>query len=67
MTTKSTLNICVVLLVVLAIGAGGGWYWWQSQQNKVPEGLASGNGRIESDQIDIAAKTAGRIREVSVQ
>jgi HlyD family secretion protein len=57
----------MIALVLMATAAGGGWYWWQTQQTKVPEGLASGNGRIESDQVDIAAKTAGRVREVLVQ
>ncbi|WP_191487471.1 HlyD family secretion protein [Pseudomonas sp. FEN] len=57
----------LILGIALAAGAGGTWYWWQSQQGKLPEGLVSGNGRIESDQVDIAAKLAGRIREVLVQ
>jgi HlyD family secretion protein len=51
----------------LGAAAGGAWYWWQSQQGKLPEGLVSGNGRIESNQVDIAAKSAGRVREVLAQ
>ena len=61
---RRVTRIVLILVIVLAAGAGGAWYWWQSQQGKLPEGIVSGNGRIESDQIDIAAKLAGRVREV---
>ena len=64
---RISARVLLILVIALAAGAGGAWYGWQSQQGKVPEGLASGNGRIESDQVDIAAKLAGRIREVLVQ
>lgn len=60
-------KVLLILAAVLAAGAGGAWYWWQGQQNKVPEGLVSGNGRIESDQVDISTKSTGRIREVLVR
>lgn len=33
----------------------------------VPDGFASGNGRIEAAEIDIAAKTAGRVEEIDVK
>lgn len=61
--TKTT----VLILVLLAAAGGAAWYWRQSQQETPPEGLVSGNGRIESDQVDISAKSAGRVREVLVQ
>jgi HlyD family secretion protein len=32
----------------------------------LPDGFAAGNGRIEAVEIDIAAKTAGRVREILV-
>ena len=35
-----------------------------SQQNALPAGIVSGNGRIESVQVDIAAKYGGRIKEI---
>lgn len=56
----------LIFILLVAAGAGGVWYWRQSQQGKLPEGLVSGNGRIESNQVDIAAKSAGRVREVLV-
>ncbi|WP_206681900.1 HlyD family secretion protein [Mesorhizobium sp. NZP2298] len=62
----STTSVLIFVLIVAA-GAGGAWYWWQSQQGKLPDGLVSGNGRIESDEVDISAKSAGRVRDVLVE
>ncbi len=64
-----SLKKAALLMLVLLVPAGacGIWYWRQSQQGKLPEGLVSGNGRIESNQVDIAAKSAGRVREVLAQ
>jgi HlyD family secretion protein len=49
---------------VLIGGAGGGYYWWQKLHPALPAGIASGNGRIEADEIDIDTKFAGRIAEI---
>jgi HlyD family secretion protein len=51
-------------LAVLAGGTGGGYYWWQRLHPQLPPGIASGNGRIEADEIDIDTKFAGRIAEI---
>ncbi len=50
-------------LAILAAGAGGA-YWRHMRQGGLPIGIASGNGRIEADQIDIDTKFAGRIAEM---
>jgi HlyD family secretion protein len=55
-----------VLVIVLIAGATGAAYWWMQTQTKLPDGIASGNGRIEADEIDIATKFAGRVAEVLV-
>ena len=39
---------------------------WQRYFVKNDEGLASGNGRIEATEIDVAAKIPARIREILV-
>ena len=52
-------------LAILAAAAVGG-YWWRLQQGGLPPGIASGNGRIEADKIDIDTKFAGRIAEMFV-
>lgn len=60
---RSTKTILLVLILLLVAGFGV-WRWWQDQQSELPEGIVSGNGRIESDQVDITAKSAGRVREL---
>lgn len=48
---------------IIAIVAAAGYLIWQFLQPKpLPAGIASGNGRIEAVEIDIAAKTAGRVK-----
>jgi HlyD family secretion protein len=51
-------------LAVIGGGAGATYYWWQHSQSQLPPGIASGNGRIEADEIDIDTKFAGRIAEI---
>ncbi len=57
-----------LLWVVVALAlAGGGYYaWLKLRPPGLPEGLASGNGRIEATEIDVDAKIAGRIADVVV-
>jgi len=52
-------------VVVTVLLAGGGYYTWQQLNNdNLPEGIASGNGRIEAVEVDISTKSAGRIRQI---
>jgi HlyD family secretion protein len=47
---------------------GAGYYAWMLLKPRpLPEGFASGNGRIEATEIDIATKTPGRVKEISVK
>jgi len=41
--------------------------WGAAHTNELPEGFASGNGRIEAVEIDVATKTPGRLEELLVQ
>lgn len=50
-----------VLLVLVAAAA---WWWTRDDEQAL---LARGNGRIEAVEIDIAAKTAGRLQEITVR
>ena len=55
---RSVAALVVAVLAVLA---------WQRYGFKEKEvGLASGNGRIEAVEIDVAAKTAGRVKQILV-
>lgn len=63
--TKTAKRWLVAALVVIL--AGGGYYAWQKFKTLgLPDGFASGNGRIEATEINIAAKMAGRIQDIFV-
>ena len=54
-----------LLPVVALLAAGIGYLAWQRlRAGDLPEGLASGNGRIEAVEIDVAARVSGRIKEM---
>ncbi len=50
----------------LALGAIAAAVWLKFAGNDEDAGLLSGNGRIEAVEIDIAAKSPGRVREILV-
>lgn len=54
----------VAAVLVAAAVLYGLWHILRPQG--LPAGLASGNGRIEAVEIDIATKTAGRVRDILV-
>jgi HlyD family secretion protein len=57
----------VILLLLIAFGgAGAAIYWLKYSQPLLPPGIASGNGRLEADEIDISTKFAGRVAELLV-
>ncbi|MFV0335028.1 MAG: HlyD family secretion protein [Tropicimonas sp.] len=54
--------------VAAAVVAVAGWLAWQNgTADALPEGIASGNGRIEATEIDIAALSGGRIAEIRAE
>jgi HlyD family secretion protein len=57
------LRVALAVAIVVG-GAGAAIYWWQHSRSQLPPGIASGNGRIEADEIDIDTKFAGRIAEI---
>lgn len=58
------LGWSLALLVLAGIAA----YAWQRHAHQAEStGLASGNGRIEAVEIDVAARTPGRVREMLVR
>ena len=57
----------LIRIAVVAAIAAGAWLIWQDQQpSGLGEGFASGNGRIEATEIDVATKLAARVVEISV-
>jgi HlyD family secretion protein len=67
-TIDAKLKKKLTTAVVVALVAGAAFFAWRSlNPHGLPAGFASSNGRIEATEIDIAAKTAGRIQEISVK
>jgi len=54
-------------LIILVLGVLGVVVWQKFLRHDNDEGLVSGNGRIEAVEIDVAAKIAGRIKEILVR
>jgi HlyD family secretion protein len=57
-------------VLLLAFLAGGGVLAWQARQARLtalPPGIASGNGRIESVQVDVTTKEPGRVEKILVR
>ena len=63
---KSAISF-LVLGIIIAVSATFAWQWWQQQQTILALDIASGNGRIEADQVDITTKYAGRVKNILVQ
>lgn len=56
------LGVVVAVLVVALIG----FRFWKSKKSALPEGIASGNGRLEAKLVDVAAKEPLRVLELLV-
>jgi len=58
-----------MLLVLVAVAAVAffGFRYWKERQTAVPNGIAWGNGRMESKLVDVAAKEPLRVKEVLVK
>lgn len=58
-------------LLVLVVTGAVGFIAWQEygrrRADALPAGIVSGNGRIESIQVDVAAKYAGRVKAIAVR
>lgn len=64
---RSRSHLPVVLVVVFAVALAA-WFAWKNLQDTGPgPGFASGNGRIEATEVDVAAKLGGRIEEILVR
>jgi HlyD family secretion protein len=59
--------VIAVLAVALAAVAGAAYWFYWLRQPPLPPGFASGNGRVEATEYDIATKRAGRVEEVRVR
>jgi len=67
--TMPTRRRMLLALLAIAVGvAAAGYVVWKRQTaNAVPPGFVMANGRLEAQEIDVAAKYGGRIVEVMIQ
>jgi len=62
-----TTQTWLVRIAIAAVLAGAAYLLWQTlRSDGPPEGFATGNGRIEATEIDVATKIAGRVETIEV-
>lgn len=65
---KAVLVRRLLTLAVLLAVVGTVFWWWQaSRPEPLPAGIATGNGRLEATEVDLATKVAGRLAAVSAR
>lgn len=59
--------IAAIVGGIVAVGAAAGWYIYWYDRDDLPAGIATANGRIEAERVDIATKYGGRLAEIDVE
>ena len=60
-------NRLTLLAIVAAALAAGAYAWTQLRATGPGENFASGNGRIEATEVDVATKRGGRVQDILAQ
>lgn len=63
---KKTIRRIVIAAIIVLVAAFLGYKYWKARQSALPEGIASGNGRLEAKLVDAAAKEPLRVKEIFV-
>ncbi len=64
--SKNPFGKLLITVLVAATLLAGGYLWYQSKPPGYGPGFASGNGRIEATEINVATKIAGRVKDILV-
>jgi len=64
--SKKSRRWTIIALAAAVVAAFFGYRYWKGKQTALPEGIAAGNGRIESKQVDVASKLPLKVKEVLV-
>ena len=64
--SKRAIRWAVIGVVVVVAAVIIGVRYWKAKQSALPEGIVSGNGRIEGKLVDVAAKEPLRVEEILV-
>jgi len=63
---KILTNKWFIIGIVVVVAGIFGYQYWKSQQDALPEGIASGNGRVEAKLVDVSAKEPLRVKDILV-
>jgi HlyD family secretion protein len=63
---KKSFKWLIIVLVAVALAGFLGYKYWESQRFALPDGIASGNGRLEAKLVDVSAKESLRVKEILV-
>lgn len=63
---KILTNKWFIIGVVVVVAGIIGYQYWKSKQDALPEGIASGNGRVEAKLVDVSAKEPLRVKDILV-
>jgi HlyD family secretion protein len=61
---RSRLGKILLFALFFGLTVAIGFYLYQQRPTGLPPGFASGNGRLEATEVDIATKIAGRLAEI---
>lgn len=57
-----------IIIILILVAIAGGSYWYFTRQNEsLPEGIVSTNGRLVMNRLDLASLYPGRIHEIHVK
>jgi HlyD family secretion protein len=65
--TKRARRWIIVAALAVSVAAFIGFKYWKKAKNALPEGIVSGNGRIEGKLVDVAAKEPLRVKQLLVE
>ena len=66
-TSKGKMRNWIIAVIVVGAAALLGWKFYKDKRAEaLPDGIASGNGRIEAKLVDLSAKEPLRVKEVLV-
>src|ERR1043166_8113199 len=63
--SKKSIRVLIMLGALLIAGTLTWWFFWRG--TGTPKEIITLSGRIEGDDAAVAAKTSGRIREITVR
>jgi HlyD family secretion protein len=64
-SSKQSFKLLAITTLILVAGAAAWWFFLRTP--RTPKEIVALSGRIESDDAAVAAKTTGRIREITVR